>query len=101
MFFATGGAVKVTDTNGKVTESEYDSLGRVTSVWQPNRSKALGKTRTTATRARSPARPCPYVIPQVSVGTLGCVCHGMAPRQRWAVTGQPGGRPLTRLEVRF
>lgn len=42
--FATGAAVRTTDPNKKVTESEYDSLGRVTKVWLPNRSKALGKT---------------------------------------------------------
>ncbi|MCX5557430.1 RHS repeat-associated core domain-containing protein [Streptomyces sp. NBC_00038] len=42
--FATGSVVKATDSNGKITETEYDSLGRVTSVWLPNRSKALGKT---------------------------------------------------------
>jgi RHS repeat-associated protein len=42
--FATGAALKVTDPNGKVTESEYDSLGRLTKVWLPNRLKALGKT---------------------------------------------------------
>ncbi|MET9278168.1 RHS repeat-associated core domain-containing protein [Streptomyces anthocyanicus] len=42
--FALGADLKVTDANGKVTESAYDSLGRVTSVWLPNRSRALGKT---------------------------------------------------------
>jgi RHS repeat-associated protein len=42
--FATGADLKVTDANGKVTETAYDSLGRVTSVWLPNRSRALGKT---------------------------------------------------------
>ncbi|MEU6460829.1 RHS repeat-associated core domain-containing protein [Streptomyces sp. NPDC046976] len=42
--FATGADLKVTDPNGKVTETEYDSLGRVTGVWLPNRSRALGKT---------------------------------------------------------
>nr|WP_244315372.1 RHS repeat-associated core domain-containing protein [Streptomyces glaucescens] len=42
--FATGAPTKVTDPNGKITESEYDSLGRLTNVWLPNRSKALGKT---------------------------------------------------------
>ncbi|MHA5048805.1 RHS repeat-associated core domain-containing protein [Streptomyces sp. SD15] len=42
--FATGATVKSTDPNSKVTESEYDSLGRVTKVWLPNRSKALSKT---------------------------------------------------------
>ncbi|WP_326647288.1 polymorphic toxin-type HINT domain-containing protein [Streptomyces sp. NBC_01750] len=42
--FATGAALKVTDPNSKVTQSEYDSLGRVTKVWLPNRSKSLGKT---------------------------------------------------------
>lgn len=42
--FATGAALKITDPNNKVTESEYDSLGRVTKVWLPNRLKVLGKT---------------------------------------------------------
>ncbi|GAA2923506.1 RHS repeat-associated core domain-containing protein [Streptomyces enissocaesilis] len=42
--FATGNPAKATDANGKITESEYDSLGRVTKVWLANRSKALGKT---------------------------------------------------------
>jgi RHS repeat-associated protein len=42
--FATGTAVKVTDPNNKTTESEYDSLGRVTNVWLPNRLKILGAT---------------------------------------------------------
>lgn len=42
--FGTGAALKVSDPNNKVTESEYDSLGRLTKVWLPNRSKALGKT---------------------------------------------------------
>ncbi|WTP14332.1 polymorphic toxin-type HINT domain-containing protein [Streptomyces sp. NBC_00191] len=41
--FATGAATKVTDPNSKVTQGEYDSLGRVTKVWLPNRSKSLGK----------------------------------------------------------
>jgi RHS repeat-associated protein len=40
----TGSAVKVTDPNGKITESEFDSLGRLTKLWLPNRSKALNKT---------------------------------------------------------
>ncbi|MFI9241973.1 RHS repeat-associated core domain-containing protein [Streptomyces sp. NPDC053086] len=42
--FATGADLKVTDANGKVTETEYDSLGRVTGVWLPNRSRALNKS---------------------------------------------------------
>ncbi|MFH8937954.1 RHS repeat-associated core domain-containing protein [Streptomyces griseosporeus] len=42
--FATGAAVKVTDPNNKVTESTYDSLGRVTQVWLPNRLRVLSKT---------------------------------------------------------
>jgi RHS repeat-associated protein len=42
--FATGATLKATDPNGKITESEYDSLGRLTKVWLPNRLKALGKT---------------------------------------------------------
>ncbi|MFF1598748.1 RHS repeat-associated core domain-containing protein [Streptomyces mirabilis] len=42
--FATGATVKSTDPNNKVTESEYDSLGRVTKVWLPNRLTVLKKT---------------------------------------------------------
>ncbi|MFJ7335061.1 RHS repeat-associated core domain-containing protein [Streptomyces sp. NPDC101116] len=42
--FATGTPQKVTDPNNKVTETEYDSLGRLTKVWLPNRLKALNKT---------------------------------------------------------
>nr|WP_324784219.1 RHS repeat-associated core domain-containing protein [Streptomyces sp. H51] len=42
--FATGATLKVTDPNIKITESEYDSLGRVVKVWLANRSKSLGKT---------------------------------------------------------
>ncbi|WP_409469000.1 polymorphic toxin-type HINT domain-containing protein [Streptomyces sp. HC307] len=42
--FATGATRKVTDPNSKVTESEYDSLGRVTKVWLPDRLKVLNKT---------------------------------------------------------
>ena len=36
--FATGATLKVTDPNNKVTQNEYDSLGRLTKVWLPNRS---------------------------------------------------------------
>ncbi|GAA2374426.1 polymorphic toxin-type HINT domain-containing protein [Streptomyces cuspidosporus] len=41
--FATGAALKVTDPNDKITESEYDALGRVTNVWLPNHLKVLFK----------------------------------------------------------
>lgn len=39
--FATGATTKVTDPNSKVTESTYDALGRVSSVWLPNRLRVL------------------------------------------------------------
>ncbi|MEV4341012.1 RHS repeat-associated core domain-containing protein [Streptomyces sp. NPDC049590] len=42
--FATGAALKVTDPNNRVTESEYDSLGRIVKLWLPNRLQALNKT---------------------------------------------------------
>ncbi|MFD0427098.1 hypothetical protein ACFQ60_00245 [Streptomyces zhihengii] len=42
--FATGSTLKVTDTNSKISESEYDSLGRITKVWLPNRLKLFGAT---------------------------------------------------------
>ncbi|WP_433573938.1 RHS repeat domain-containing protein [Streptomyces sp. CA-251247] len=42
--FATGAVLTVTDPNDKITQSEYDSLGRITKVWLPNRLQSLGKT---------------------------------------------------------
>ncbi|GGJ60861.1 polymorphic toxin-type HINT domain-containing protein [Streptomyces brasiliensis] len=42
--FATGAATKVTDPNNKITESTYDSLGRVTQVWLANRLRLAGAT---------------------------------------------------------
>ncbi|MEU9957338.1 RHS repeat-associated core domain-containing protein [Streptomyces sp. NPDC050982] len=42
--FATGAVLKVKDPNDKITVSEYDSLGRVTKVWLPNRLQALSHT---------------------------------------------------------
>ncbi|MGH4029285.1 RHS repeat-associated core domain-containing protein [Actinomycetota bacterium Odt1-20B] len=65
--FATGSALKATDPNGKITESTYDSLGRVTQVWLPNRLRVLNKT--------SPSYVYNYKVtstamPWVSTGTL-------------------------------
>ncbi|MFE3496148.1 polymorphic toxin-type HINT domain-containing protein [Streptomyces sp. NPDC059175] len=42
--FATGATLKATDPNGQITESEYDSLGRITKLWLPNRLKILNRT---------------------------------------------------------
>ncbi|MFG2960805.1 RHS repeat-associated core domain-containing protein [Streptomyces sp. NPDC048291] len=42
--FTSGTATKVTDPNSKITETTYDSLGRLTQVWLPNRLHALGAT---------------------------------------------------------
>ncbi|WP_192583588.1 RHS repeat-associated core domain-containing protein [Streptomyces albicerus] len=39
--FTTGSPTKITDSNGKVTESTYDSLGRTTQVWLPDRLRIL------------------------------------------------------------
>ncbi|MET9018246.1 RHS repeat-associated core domain-containing protein [Streptomyces olivaceoviridis] len=41
--FATGATLKVTDPNNNVTESEYDSLGRITKLWLPNQLRLLNK----------------------------------------------------------
>ncbi|WTI72489.1 polymorphic toxin-type HINT domain-containing protein [Streptomyces sp. NBC_00728] len=38
---AWGQVTKQTDRNGKITEWQLDALGRVTSIWKPNRSRAL------------------------------------------------------------
>ncbi|WTL80298.1 RHS repeat-associated core domain-containing protein [Streptomyces sp. NBC_01518] len=38
---AWGQVTKQTDANGKVTEWQFDGLGRVTSIWKPNRSHDL------------------------------------------------------------
>ncbi|WP_338677351.1 RHS repeat-associated core domain-containing protein [Streptomyces sp. SCSIO 30461] len=40
--FATGAVKKVTDPNSKITESQYDALGRVTKVWLPISTRAAG-----------------------------------------------------------
>ncbi|MFE1925965.1 RHS repeat-associated core domain-containing protein [Streptomyces asoensis] len=39
---AWGTATKTTDANSNVTEWAFDALGRLVSVWQPNRSRTLG-----------------------------------------------------------
>ncbi|MFI1031221.1 RHS repeat-associated core domain-containing protein [Streptomyces sp. NPDC020951] len=39
---AWGTATKTTDANGNVTEWSLDALGRLVSVWKPNRSRTLG-----------------------------------------------------------
>ncbi|MEH0423309.1 RHS repeat-associated core domain-containing protein [Streptomyces sp. B21-083] len=39
---AWGTATKTTDPNGNVTEWSFDALGRLQSVWMPNRSRGLG-----------------------------------------------------------
>lgn len=64
--FATGSPLKATDPNGKVTESEYDSLGRATKVWLPNRSKPLGKTPNNVYAYKITSSALPWV----STGTL-------------------------------
>lgn len=42
-----GSTTQVTDPNGKLTDLSYDALGRLTSVWLPNQSKAAGKIANT------------------------------------------------------
>ncbi|MEV6949363.1 RHS repeat-associated core domain-containing protein [Streptomyces sp. NPDC051172] len=39
---AWGAATKTTDPNGNVTEWSFDALGRLKSVWKPDRSRSLG-----------------------------------------------------------
>ncbi|MFE9904903.1 RHS repeat domain-containing protein [Streptomyces achromogenes] len=43
---AWGTATKTTDANGNVTEWSFDALGRLRSVWKPDRSHALGDAPT-------------------------------------------------------
>jgi RHS repeat-associated protein len=43
---AWGTATKTTDANGNVTEWSLDALGRVRSIWKPDRSRALGDAAT-------------------------------------------------------
>ncbi|WP_239079269.1 RHS repeat-associated core domain-containing protein [Streptomyces sp. SID7909] len=39
---AWGTATKTTDANGNITEWSFDALGRLLSVWKPDRSRTLG-----------------------------------------------------------
>ncbi|MDQ0904037.1 YD repeat-containing protein [Streptomyces canus] len=39
---AWGAATKTTDANGNVTEWSFDALGRLRSLWKPDRSRTLG-----------------------------------------------------------
>ncbi|MFD3505386.1 RHS repeat-associated core domain-containing protein [Streptomyces sp. NPDC058678] len=39
---AWGTATKTTDANGNITEWAFDALGRLVSVWKPDRSRGLG-----------------------------------------------------------
>jgi YD repeat-containing protein len=41
---AWGAQTKLTDPNKKVTESQYDALGRITKVWLPDSLRSLGKS---------------------------------------------------------
>ncbi|MFJ4710860.1 RHS repeat-associated core domain-containing protein [Streptomyces sp. NPDC088785] len=43
---AWGTATKTTDANGNVTEWSLDALGRLRTVWKPDRSRALGDAAT-------------------------------------------------------
>ncbi|MEU2624620.1 RHS repeat-associated core domain-containing protein [Streptomyces sp. NPDC007157] len=45
---AWGTATKTTDPNGNVTEWAFDALGRLKSVWKPDRSRALGDAESIA-----------------------------------------------------
>ncbi|OIV38544.1 hypothetical protein BIV57_05270 [Mangrovactinospora gilvigrisea] len=44
---ARGTTTATVDANGKRTDLAYDGLGRLTSVWLPNRSKSVGQTANT------------------------------------------------------
>lgn len=39
---AWGAATKTTDANGNITEWSFDALGRLVSVWKPDRARGLG-----------------------------------------------------------
>ncbi|MFF3941667.1 RHS repeat-associated core domain-containing protein [Streptomyces phaeofaciens] len=45
---AWGTATKTTDANGNITEWSFDALGRLRSVWKPDRSRTLGDAATIA-----------------------------------------------------
>ncbi|GAA0580096.1 RHS repeat-associated core domain-containing protein [Kribbella sandramycini] len=43
---AYGNPISATDANGKLTETAYDALGRVTAVWLPNRPRGGSEPKT-------------------------------------------------------
>lgn len=53
---AWGEPTKITDPNGRITELSYDSLGQLTGVWLPTRSRANGQSPSMTFAYRLPSR---------------------------------------------
>ncbi|MFG1625395.1 RHS repeat-associated core domain-containing protein [Kribbella sp. NPDC049227] len=72
---AFGQAVKVKDLNGKVTESDYDALGRLVAVWRPTEPRSGGTASSTfsyvtpATGITAPTGPTLVTSRQLQSGT--------------------------------
>ncbi|MFG3494169.1 RHS repeat-associated core domain-containing protein [Streptomyces sp. NPDC047928] len=102
--FATGVPLKVTDPNGRITESQYDSLGRITKVWLPDELRALGHLPNYVYTYSVTSSHLPWV----STGTLNAEANGynttyeiydplLRPRQ--TQTPSPRGGRLIALTV--
>lgn len=69
--FATGSTLKITDPNSKITETEYDSLDRVTKVWLPTRQKLLSALPNYTYAYHLDNHSLPYVATSTAGGNGG------------------------------
>jgi len=72
---AFGNPTKVQDINGKITESDYDALGRLTAIWRPTEPRSAGTPSSTftyvtpSTGITSPTGPTLVTSKQLQSGT--------------------------------
>ncbi|GAA2289906.1 RHS repeat-associated core domain-containing protein [Nonomuraea roseoviolacea subsp. roseoviolacea] len=71
-----GEPVSVTDANGKITEIDYDALGRTTAIWKPGQPRSGGTPSATASYtipfdgwSGQPTAPIKTTVKQLLTGT--------------------------------
>ncbi|MFI6712786.1 hypothetical protein ACIBF7_40550, partial [Nonomuraea sp. NPDC050478] len=101
-----GEPVRVTDANGKITEIDYDGLGRTTALWKPGQPRSGGTPSATVAYdipfdgwLGQPDEPIKTTVRELLTGTTYTTTHsyddGLG-RNREAQTASPaGGRIVT------